>query len=45
MDIRDSIVDAVGNTPLVRLSRLHSPGNLVAKVEYTNPFFELSGYT
>ena len=37
MDIRASIVDAIGNTPLVRLSRLHPPGNLVAKVEYTNP--------
>ena len=37
MDIRASIVDAIGNTPLVRLSRLHPPGNLVAKVEYVNP--------
>ncbi len=37
MDIRDDIVEAVGNTPLVRLGRLHPPGNLVAKVEYANP--------
>ena len=37
MDIRDDIVEAVGNTPLVRLRRLHPPGNLVAKVEYSNP--------
>lgn len=37
MDIRPSIVDAIGNTPLVRLSRLHPPGNLVAKIEYVNP--------
>lgn len=37
MDIRKNIVDAIGNTPLVRLSRLHPPGNLVAKVEYMNP--------
>ncbi len=37
MDIRDNIVDAIGNTPLVRLSRLHPPGNLVAKIEYMNP--------
>jgi cystathionine beta-synthase len=37
MDIRDDIIDAVGATPLVRLSRLHPPGNLVAKIEYMNP--------
>jgi len=37
MQIHDSIVDAIGNTPLVRLSRVHPPGNLVAKVEHMNP--------
>lgn len=37
MDIRPSILDAVGDTPLVRLSRLHPPGNLVAKIESMNP--------
>jgi cystathionine beta-synthase len=37
MQIHENIVDAIGNTPLVRLSRLHPPGNLVAKVEYLNP--------
>jgi cystathionine beta-synthase len=37
MDIRENIVEAIGDTPLVRLSRLHPPGNLVAKVEYMNP--------
>jgi cystathionine beta-synthase len=37
MEIHDSIVDLIGDTPLVRLSRLHPPGNLVAKVEYLNP--------
>jgi cystathionine beta-synthase len=37
MPIHDSIVDAIGNTPLVRLSRIHPQGNLVAKVESTNP--------
>ncbi len=37
MDIRPDIVAAIGNTPLVRLGRLHPPGNLVAKVEYMNP--------
>ncbi len=37
MDIRENIVDAIGNTPLVRLSHLHPPGNLVAKIEYMNP--------
>jgi cystathionine beta-synthase len=38
-DVKDSILDAVGNTPLVRLSRLGkelSP-ELVAKVEAMNP--------
>lgn len=37
MDIRDSVVDAIGGTPLVRLARFHPPGNLVAKLEFTNP--------
>jgi len=37
MEIRPSILEAIGNTPLVRLARLHPPGNLVAKLEYTNP--------
>ena len=37
MDIRENIVEAIGGTPLVRLSRIHPPGNLVAKVEYMNP--------
>ncbi len=37
MQIHESIVGAVGNTPLVRLSRIHPQGNLVAKVESTNP--------
>lgn len=37
MDILDNTLDAIGNTPLVRLSRLHPPGNLVAKLEYMNP--------
>ena len=37
MDIHEDIVAAIGNTPLVRLGRLHPPGNLVAKVEHMNP--------
>lgn len=37
MQIHDSIIGAIGNTPLVRLSRIHPQGNLVAKVESTNP--------
>lgn len=37
MDIHESIVDTIGNTPIVRLSRLHPPGNLVGKIEYLNP--------
>lgn len=35
--IYDHAVAAIGDTPLVRLSRIHPPGNLVAKVEYLNP--------
>jgi cystathionine beta-synthase len=37
MNIHEDIISAIGNTPLVRLSQLHSPGNLVAKIEYMNP--------
>lgn len=37
MRISDSVLDAIGDTPLVRLSRLHPPGNLIAKVESMNP--------
>jgi len=37
MEIFDDVLAAIGNTPLVRLGRLHPPGNLVAKVEYMNP--------
>jgi cystathionine beta-synthase len=35
--IHESIVETIGNTPLVRLARLHPQGNVVAKVELTNP--------
>ena len=37
MEIHPDVVAAIGNTPLVRLSRIHSPGNLVAKIEHMNP--------
>ena len=37
MEIFDDVVAAIGNTPLVRLGRIHPPGNLVAKLEYLNP--------
>lgn len=37
MEIFDDVVAAIGNTPLIRLARIHPPGNLVAKVEYMNP--------
>lgn len=37
MEILPDIVAAIGNTPMVRLSRLHPPGNLIAKVEFMNP--------
>ena len=35
--IHDSVIEVVGGTPMVRLSRLHTPGNLVAKVDFMNP--------
>jgi cystathionine beta-synthase len=35
--IHDSIIDTIGDTPLVRLARFHPAGNLVAKVETANP--------
>ena len=35
--IHENALDAIGWTPLVRLARLHSPGNLVAKLDYLNP--------
>lgn len=37
MEVFDDVVAAIGNTPLVRLARLHPPGNLVAKLEFMNP--------
>jgi cystathionine beta-synthase len=37
MEIFDDVIAAVGNTPLVRLARIHPAGNLVAKLEYMNP--------
>ncbi len=39
MDAYDSLVDLIGDTPLVRLSRIAPPGGaqLLAKVEYLNP--------
>jgi cystathionine beta-synthase len=37
MEILPDVVAAIGNTPIVRLSRIHPPGNLVAKLEHMNP--------
>ncbi|HEX2404827.1 MAG TPA: pyridoxal-phosphate dependent enzyme, partial [Acidimicrobiia bacterium] len=37
MEIHPDILAAIGNTPMIRLSRIHPPGNLVAKVEHMNP--------
>jgi cystathionine beta-synthase len=37
MEIHPDVVAVIGNTPLVRLSRIHPPGNLVAKIEHMNP--------
>ena len=36
--VKDSVLDAIGNTPLVRLERLWpGPGEILAKLEYLNP--------
>ena len=37
MAILPDVLAGIGDTPLVRLSRVHPPGNLVAKLEYLNP--------
>ena len=37
MEIHPDVLAAIGNTPLIRLSRIHPQGNLVAKVEHMNP--------
>ncbi|OED38166.1 cystathionine beta-synthase [Chromatiales bacterium (ex Bugula neritina AB1)] len=39
MRIYDSIVDTIGNTPMVRLNKINQgyPGNILVKVEYFNP--------
>ena len=37
MEIHDDVLGAIGDTPLVRLGRIHPAGNLVAKLEHTNP--------
>lgn len=36
MAIYESAVEAIGHTPLIRLARLHPPGNLVAKAEHVS---------
>jgi cystathionine beta-synthase len=35
--IHDDALAAIGHTPLVRLARIYPPGNLVGKLEFTNP--------
>ena len=37
MEIHPDVLSAIGETPLIRLARLHPPGNLLAKVEWVNP--------
>ncbi len=37
MEIYPDVVATVGNTPLIRLARIHPAGNLVAKLESANP--------
>lgn len=35
--IKDSVLDAIGNTPVVRLGRLFPSADVVAKLEFMNP--------
>jgi cysteine synthase A len=36
--VSDSVLDAIGSTPLVRLSRVWpGPGEILAKLDYLNP--------
>jgi cystathionine beta-synthase len=35
--VRDSVMDAIGNTPVVRLGRLFPYAHVVAKLEFMNP--------
>lgn len=39
MDIRENILETIGNTPLIRINKLSQgiPGTILAKVEYFNP--------
>jgi cystathionine beta-synthase len=37
VDIHADLLSTIGNTPMVRLERLHPSGNLVAKMETANP--------
>src|SRR5215470_13208451 len=37
MKVYDSLTEAMGNTPLVRLHNVTRHGNVLAKVEYLNP--------
>lgn len=36
MAIHENAVEAIGHTPLIRLARLHPPGNLIAKAEHVS---------
>jgi cystathionine beta-synthase len=35
--VKDSVMEAIGNTPVVRLKRLFAQAHVVAKLEYMNP--------
>lgn len=39
MDIKNNILEAIGNTPMIRLNKIAEdiPGTILAKVEYFNP--------
>ena len=35
--VKNSVMDAIGETPVVRLGRIFPGANVVAKLEYMNP--------
>jgi len=37
LQVRESVMDAIGNTPVVRLKRVFADAYVVAKLEYMNP--------
>ncbi|MBD3172504.1 pyridoxal-phosphate dependent enzyme, partial [Candidatus Bathyarchaeota archaeon] len=37
MRYMDSILDSIGNTPLIKLNKVSNTGNVFVKAEYLNP--------